>query len=92
MAEHRPLADVHAAVKHYVNAIPYKQILSTATHISTDIDFHPVTDAEMEAALKRRAQAGPAERESRTERLYRAYEANKPYLVSRWRWPDRFNP
>jgi hypothetical protein len=36
--------------------------------------------------------AGPAERESRTERLYRAYEANKPYLVSRWRWPDRFNP
>ena len=36
--------------------------------------------------------AGPAERESRMERLCRAYEVNKPYLVSRWRWPDRFNP
>lgn len=24
--------------------------------------------------------------------LGRAFEADKPYLVSRWRWPDRFNP
>ena len=24
--------------------------------------------------------------------LSRAFEADKPYLVSRWRWPDRFNP
>jgi hypothetical protein len=29
---------------------------------------------------------------SRTERLSKAYEDNKSYLVSRWRWPDRFNP
>jgi len=21
-----------------------------------------------------------------------AFETGKPYLVSRWRWPDRFNP
>jgi glucosylglycerate synthase len=28
----------------------------------------------------------------RLERLCAAYEAGKPYLVSRWRWPDRFNP
>jgi hypothetical protein len=28
----------------------------------------------------------------RQERLARAFEENKPYLVSRWRWPDRFNP
>ncbi len=26
------------------------------------------------------------------ERLCLAFEAAKPYLVSRWRWPDRFNP
>jgi len=38
------------------------------------------------------ATAGPAERESRMEALCREYEANKSYLVSRWRWPDRFNP
>jgi hypothetical protein len=59
----RTLADVHAALGHYVGAIPYEQILSTATHISTDIDFHPVSDSEMEAALARRGQAGPAERD-----------------------------
>lgn len=40
---------------------------------------------EMEAAK-------PAEIEARIERLSRAYEARKSYLVSRWRWPDRFNP
>jgi hypothetical protein len=36
--------------------------------------------------------AGSAERASRMETLCRVYEANKSYLVSRWRWPDRFNP
>ena len=36
--------------------------------------------------------AGPAEVDSRIERLSKAYEDNKSYLVSRWRWPDRFNP
>jgi len=30
--------------------------------------------------------------ERRLERLSLAYEGDKPYLVSRWRWPDRFNP
>jgi glucosylglycerate synthase len=30
--------------------------------------------------------------EHRIERLCGAFEAGKPYLVSRWRWPDRFNP
>jgi hypothetical protein len=30
--------------------------------------------------------------EGRLERLCLAYEAGKPYLVSRWRWPDRFSP
>lgn len=36
--------------------------------------------------------AGPAEIDARIEQLSRAYEAAKPYLLSRWRWPDRFNP
>jgi glucosylglycerate synthase len=29
---------------------------------------------------------------ARMERLGAAYESQKPYFVSRWRWPDRFNP
>jgi hypothetical protein len=32
----RTLADVHAAIEHYVRCIPYGQVLSTAQHISTD--------------------------------------------------------
>ncbi len=36
-------------------------------------------------------QAGtPAEQH--VEQTAAAFEAEKPYLVSRWRWPDRFNP
>ena len=30
--------------------------------------------------------------EQHIELLAAAFEADKPYLVSRWRWPDRFNP
>jgi len=30
--------------------------------------------------------------EQRLERLCHVFEANRSYLVSRWRWPDRFNP
>ncbi len=71
----RSLADVHAAVAHYVGAIPFGQILSTATHLSTDIDYRPVSDAEMEAALARRDRAGPAERD-----VYASY-INEAFLA-----------
>jgi hypothetical protein len=30
--------------------------------------------------------------EQHIEELAQAFEVDKPYLVSRWRWPDRFNP
>jgi hypothetical protein len=30
--------------------------------------------------------------DERVERLADAFEADKPYLISRWRWPDRFSP
>jgi hypothetical protein len=35
--------------------------------------------------------AGGAEVERRLERLSLEFEAQKRYLISRWRWPDRFN-
>lgn len=56
------LDDVHHAIFSYVNAIPYERIVSLATHISTDLDLRLVTEEEMEAALKRREQAGERER------------------------------
>jgi hypothetical protein len=36
--------------------------------------------------------SGAMSEERRLERLSLAYETGKSYLVSRWRWPDRFNP
>jgi hypothetical protein len=30
--------------------------------------------------------------EARVEALCLAFESEKPYLIARWRWPDRFNP
>ena len=64
----KTLDDVHAAIKHYVDSIPHDKVVSTATGISTDIDYRLPTDKEMSDALKRRANAGPAERD-----IYAAY-------------------
>ena len=36
--------------------------------------------------------APPARVEARLEQLCLQFEAEKPYLISRWRWPDRFIP
>ncbi len=79
----RSLAGVHAAVSHYVNSIPYKQVLATAIHISTDIDFRPVGDAEMEVALSRRAVAGTAERD-----IYSSY-ITEAFLTLLEKRPER---
>lgn len=59
----RTLDDVHKAVDHYVEAIPYEQILATATHISTDIDFRAISAEQMQDTLERRDRAGPEERD-----------------------------
>lgn len=34
----------------------------------------------------------PADAEGRVEQLCAAFEQEKPYVISRWRWPDRFSP
>ena len=36
--------------------------------------------------------ATPVESEERLERMCLRFESEKPYLISRWRWPDRFSP
>ena len=59
----RTVDDVREAVQYYVDHIPYDKVISMATHISTDIDFQPVSEDEMAAALRRRANAGTAERD-----------------------------
>ena len=71
----RTIDEVHQAVTDYVGAIPYSQLLSTATHISTDINFCTVSESEMEAALVRRPQAGREERD-----IYASY-INERFLT-----------
>jgi len=56
-----------------VSHIPYGQVLATATHISTDIDFRTVSQAEMAAALARRSEAGPAERDTYASYINEAF-------------------
>jgi hypothetical protein len=34
----------------------------------------------------------PAVAEARVDRLARVFEHEKPYLISQWRWPERFRP
>jgi glucuronate isomerase len=64
----KSLADVHAAIKHYVDSIPYDQVISTATGVSTDIDYRVPSDSEIEQAIGNRAKAGKRERD-----IYAAY-------------------
>ena len=61
-------------------AIPYDQLVSTATGFSTDIDYRLVDDRAMAAALQRRATAGPAERDTYASYINEAYlTALEPY-------------
>jgi glucuronate isomerase len=71
-AGHRPpterqiqtLDDVHAAMEHYMGQLAAAPVLSMATHVSTDVEFRPVSDAEMASALTRRNSAGIRERDT----------------------------
>lgn len=69
----RSVADVKAAIQHYVSAIP-DHLLATAATFSSDIDYRPASDAAMDAALSRRAHAGVAERD-----IYASY-INEAFL------------
>ncbi|MCC7261857.1 MAG: hypothetical protein IT369_04955 [Candidatus Latescibacteria bacterium] len=80
----KTLADVHAAIDHYVAQFP-PQVLATATHLSTDLDLEVVDEGQMETALKNRAQAGHRERDIYAsyinERYLRALEKARPEVV-----------
>jgi glucuronate isomerase len=79
----RSLDDLHAALAHYVDTIPYERLLSTATGFSTDIDYRVVSDDEMAAAIGRRDRAGAAERDA-----YACY-VNEAFLTALEARPER---
>lgn len=50
----RTIDDVDAAIKHYIDRIPYDEVESNASHFSTDINYFDVTREDMIEALKNR--------------------------------------
>lgn len=80
----RTTADAHQALDAYVAAIP-REVISTAQHFSTDIEHRMVGEPEFAAALKRRAKAGPEERDVYaswiSEQFFRRMEERRPDVV-----------
>ena len=80
----RNVDDVHEALDAYVDAIP-ANVLGTAQHISTDIDFRVVDERTMSAALRRRPRAGRQERDVYAsyimEEFFKRMEARKPGVM-----------
>ncbi len=54
--------------------------------------FAPIYLGWFASHVAEMAGADVATGERRVEELCLRFEAEKPYLISRWRWPDRFNP
>lgn len=89
---HRPLTervvrsapDARSAMVEYVRNVP-EMVLSMATHISTDIQYRMVSDAEFDRALSRRSGAGPAEQDVYAsylnELLLSELESQRPDVV-----------
>jgi glucuronate isomerase len=81
--EIKTIDDVHAAVNHCLKVIPYNQLGSMATHVSTDLDLSPVTDKQMVEALSRRSIAGERERS-----IYASY-VNEAFLSGLEKQPKK---
>jgi glucosylglycerate synthase len=71
------------ALAHRLRTINRDHLLKSMTPLYLGWVASYAHDLQTDSAL------GP---DQRIERLGVAFEAGKPYFVSRWRWPDRFNP
>lgn len=71
------------AVAHYVKTIERRQLLASLTplYLGWIASFAQETDGLDEPSF-----------EARVDALCAAFESEKNYLISRWRWPEGFNP
>jgi glucosylglycerate synthase len=74
----------------YDFAIGYKQRTINRDHLLRALT--PLYLGWVASFIMQVQEAGPEDVERRLEKLCATYETGKPYLISRWRWPDRFNP
>ena len=81
----KTVSHVKEAMAHYCRCIPYNRVASIANHLSTDIDYRPVTDDQMQKALDLRDNAGQAELDVYAsylfELLLEELEKNDPDLL-----------
>jgi|SRR5919106_1398911 hypothetical protein len=54
--------------------------------------FTPLYAGWLASYVGEMASAPESDVEARIERMCAQFEAEKRYLIARWRWPDRFNP
>jgi hypothetical protein len=71
------------AVAHMTRAVERRQLLASLT---------PLYLGWLAGLARASAALDDAGFEARLEALGAAFEAEKRYLVTRWRWPDEFNP
>jgi hypothetical protein len=71
------------AIAHYQRTMSRDHLLSALT---------PIYLGWVASYMLQMQNANAAQIERRIEELCMRFESEKPYLISRWRWPDRFNP
>lgn len=74
----------------YDFAIAFHARLMSREHLLSA--FAPLYLGWFASYVSEMADADLARSERRLDELCLRFEAEKPYLISRWRWPDRFNP
>lgn len=74
----------------YDFALAYHQRTLNREHMLSA--FAPLFTGWVSSFVSELQDATLAESEARLERMCLRFESEKPYLISRWRWPDRFSP
>lgn len=74
----------------YDFALAYRLRVMNREHLLAS--FTPLYAGWLASFIGEMAQAPEADVAARVEQLCAQFEADKPYLIARWRWPDRFTP
>jgi len=89
-ANHFRIADEVWVRTIYDYALAYRARVINRDHLLRA--FTPLYLGWVASFLLEMREANQADVDRRLERLCLAYESSKPYLISRWRWPENFNP
>ena len=83
--EIKTISDVKKAMADYCRAIPFDKIVSTAHHVSTDINYRVVSDEDMQKALDKRHNADGHDLDVYASYLFEAFleelEKTRPGFV-----------